>query len=204
LAASERASARPGPGEAAIRLAVEASLRFGFCQKAATMLGKGKMTMGRLIASQFPDQNVEALTRFAALLDNLATKRRGLLLSPFIAALPASLVSAPAYAVDPNETQVTLPDQFQWKAAFPGVPPQSAETAPVFGSTDKPGPYAVLVKWYPGYMSAPHKYVTDRLSFVMSGTWWVNSGENFEPRPQCRSRPAASFAASRTRRTTTE
>jgi hypothetical protein len=43
------------------------------------------------------------------------------------------------------------------------------------------GPYVVLIKWYPGYMSAPHTYVTDRLCFVISGTWWVNSGENFQP-----------------------
>jgi hypothetical protein len=46
---------------------------------------------------------------------------------------------------------------------------------------DKPGPYAILVRWHPGYMSAPHTYVTDRLCFVISGTWWVNSGEAFEP-----------------------
>ncbi len=39
----------------------------------------------------------------------------------------------------------------------------------------------VLIKWYPGFMSAPHTYVTDRLCFVISGTWWVNSGEDFEP-----------------------
>ena len=51
----------------------------------------------------------------------------------------------------------------------------------VFGATDKPGPYVVLIKWHPGYMSAPHTYETDRLCFVISGTWWVNSGENFEP-----------------------
>jgi hypothetical protein len=51
----------------------------------------------------------------------------------------------------------------------------------VFGATDQPGPYVVLVKWHPGYMSAPHTYVTDRLCFVISGTWWVNSGEAFEP-----------------------
>ena len=38
-----------------------------------------------------------------------------------------------------------------------------------------------LVRWHPGYMSAPHTYVTDRLCFVISGTWWVNSGEAFEP-----------------------
>ena len=30
-------------------------------------------------------------------------------------------------------------------------------------------------------MSAPHTYVTDRLCFVIFGTSWVNSGENFEP-----------------------
>jgi len=52
---------------------------------------------------------------------------------------------------------------------------------PVFGATDKPGLYVVLIKWHPGFMSAPHTYVTDRLCFVISGTWWVNSGENFEP-----------------------
>jgi hypothetical protein len=122
------------------------------------------------------------------------------MLTPFIAALPASLFSDPAHAIDPNETQVSLPDQLQWKPALSSAPPQSAETVPVFGANDQPGLYAVLIKWHPGYMSAPHTYVTDRLCFVISGTRWVNSGENFE----CRSPPVASFAASRTRRTMTE
>jgi hypothetical protein len=89
---------------------------------------------------------------------------------------PARLFSDPAHAIDPNET----PDEFRWKPALPGAPPQSAETVPVFGATDKPGLYAVLIKWHPGYMSAPHTYVTDRLCFVISGTWGANSGENFE------------------------
>ena len=74
-----------------------------------------------------------------------------------------------------------LPDQYQWKPGLPGAPAQSVETVPVFGATDKPGLYVVLIKWHPGFMSAPHTYVTDRLCFVISGTWWVNSGENFEP-----------------------
>jgi hypothetical protein len=77
-----------------------------------------------------------------------------------------SLVSDPAQAIDPNETQVTLPDQFQWKPALPSAPARSVETAPVFGATDKPGLYVVLIKWYPGYMSAPHTYVTDRLCLL--------------------------------------
>ncbi len=91
------------------------------------------------------------------------------MLAPFIAAVPACLSSDPAQAIDPNETQVTLPDQLQWKSA-PGAPPQSVETVPVFGATDKPGPYAVLIKWHPGYMSTPHTNVTDRLCFVIPGT----------------------------------
>jgi hypothetical protein len=103
-----------------------------------------------------PAQKAEDLARLAPLLQNLATSRRGLLLAPFIAALPASLISDPARAIDPNETQVTLPDQFQWKPALPSAPAQSVETVPVFGATDKPGPYVVLIKWHPGYMSAPH------------------------------------------------
>jgi hypothetical protein len=137
--------------------------------------------MSHPLASQLPGQKAEDSTRLASLLQNLATSRRGLMLTPFIAALPASLFSDPAHAIDPNETQVLLPDQFQWKPAVPSAPPQSVETVPVFGATDKPGLYAVLIKWHPGYMSAPHTYVTDRLCFVISGTWWVNSGENFEP-----------------------
>ena len=137
--------------------------------------------MSQLFDLQLPRQKAEDFTRLAPLLQNLAINRRGLMLAPFITALPASLVSDPARAIDPNETQVTLPDQFQWKPAVPSAPAQSVETVPVFGATDKPGLYAVLIKWHPGYMSAPHTYVTDRLCFVISGTWWVNSGENFEP-----------------------
>ena len=114
-------------------------------------------------------------------LKDFAATRRGLLLAPLLAALPAALIADPAHAIDPNETQVMLPDQYQWKPGLPGAPAQSVETVPVFGVTDKPGLYVVLIKWHPGFMSAPHTYVTDRLCFVISGTWWVNSGENFEP-----------------------
>ena len=133
-----------------------------------------------------PTATLEHLTRTLTAatgrdLSDIAATRRGLLLAPLLAALPAALVADPAHAIDPNETQVQLPDQYVWKPALPSAPPQSVETVAVFGATDKPGPYVVLIKWHPGFMSAPHTYVTDRLCFVISGTWWVNSGENFEP-----------------------
>jgi hypothetical protein len=112
---------------------------------------------------------------------DIAATRRSLMLAPLLAALPAMLLSDAAHAVDPTQTQVTLPDQMQWKPWSAGGPQGAMESAAVFGAIDKPGPYAILVRWHPGYMSAPHTYVTDRLCFVISGTWWVNSGENFEP-----------------------
>jgi hypothetical protein len=112
---------------------------------------------------------------------DLVTTRRRLILASLIAALPATLLADPAQAIDPTQTQVMLPDQYRWKPGLAGAPAQSVETVPVFGATDEPGPYVVLIKWHPGYMSAPHTYITDRLCFVISGTWWVNSGDNFQP-----------------------
>jgi hypothetical protein len=37
------------------------------------------------------------------------------------------------------------------------------------------------MKWYPGWMTAPHTYVTDRLCVVLSGVWHCNSGPDFDP-----------------------
>ena len=135
---------------------------------------------------ELPARKFEDLTRTLTSatdgdLKDLAATRRGLILAPLLAALPAALLADRAQAFDPAQTQVTLPDQYLWKPGLAGAPAQSVETVAVFGATDKPGPYVVLIKWHPGYMSAPHTYVTDRLCFVISGTWWVDSGENFEP-----------------------
>ena len=127
-----------------------------------------------------PAASADDLAQLVPLLQTLAASRRGLLFAPLLAALPASLLSEPARAIDPAETQVTLPDQYKWQA-WSGAPPRSSETATLFGATDKPGPYVVVIRWHPGYMSAPHSYATDRFCFVLSGTWWVNSGEHFEP-----------------------
>src|ERR1700756_4922967 len=105
---------------------------------------------------------------------------RQLLLASFLAALPLGLSARRAEAINPAETQVTLPDQIKWMA-WAAAPPNSAEIATLFGGLDKPGEYVVLMKWFPGFMSAPHRYATDRLCLVLSGTWWVNSGTHFDP-----------------------
>ena len=105
------------------------------------------------------------------------------MLAPLLAALPLALSQTEALAgkINPSETQVTMPDAIKWSGWINGFPPRSGEMATLYGGLDRPGPYLVLMKWYPGYMSAPHTYATDRLSLVLSGTWWVNSGADFDP-----------------------
>ncbi len=113
---------------------------------------------------------------------DLAANRRDLLLAPLFAAAAAALGTGTASAagVDPTQTIVTLPDRIPWQPLY-NFPPGMAEQAPMFGKISDPGQYFVLIRWHPGYMSAPHYYETDRLCVVLSGTWYVASGEDFAP-----------------------
>jgi hypothetical protein len=114
--------------------------------------------------------------------NDVVPTRRTLLLASLMAAMPlaASGLAAHASPLNPAETVITLPDAIKF-VAWTGAPAHSGEVATLYGGLDKPGPYLVLMKWNPGYMSAPHSYATDRLSLVLSGTWWVNSGADFDP-----------------------
>jgi hypothetical protein len=110
-----------------------------------------------------------------------SSTRRLLLLAPLLAGLPLVLPArALAGKLDPQETEITLANQMKF-VPWTGAPPHSGAMCALYGDLEKPGPYLVLMKWYPGYMSAPHSYATDRLSLVLSGTWWVNSGADFDP-----------------------
>ncbi len=110
------------------------------------------------------------------------TTRRELLLAPLLAALPAALLArrAEGATLDPTMTIVRLPEEIRWETP-PGFPARSVEMAPLWSKTSEEGLYFTLVKWHPGYMSAPHWYATDRCCVVLSGTWWVASGGRFDP-----------------------
>jgi hypothetical protein len=88
-------------------------------------------------------------------------------------------------------TIVKLPQEIDWIRAE-GFPENSVEQAPLWSKTSESGLYYVLVRWYPGYMSAPHWYETDRYCVVVSGTWWVASGDKFDPENTVLA-PAGSF-----------
>jgi hypothetical protein len=120
----------------------------------------------------------------------LLTSRRDLLIAPLLATLPLMLASEWADAApDPAMTIVKPPDELVWTDMFNSgegakiyaAGGKIATTTNLYSETSKPGIYYLLIRWYPGFMSGPHWYETDRLCVVVSGTWWVTSGETFDP-----------------------
>jgi hypothetical protein len=124
-----------------------------------------------------PSESASSVTRRAALRSTLAGVFGGSL-----AGLLLEFASGEAQAgpIDPNQTFVVQANDIQFKP-WQGLPAGSGEMAMMYGDFNKPGPYLVLMKWNPSWFSAPHSYRTDRICVVVSGTWWVNSGEDFTP-----------------------
>jgi hypothetical protein len=120
-----------------------------------------------------------------------ASRRDLLLLTSLMAALPLGFTRATASPLNPSQTIIKLPDALQWKTQ-PTFPSGSVDMCPLTGDTTAPGLYYTLVRWHPGYMSAPHSYRTDRFCLVVSGAWWVNSGADFDP-ASCVPVPVGSF-----------
>lgn len=108
------------------------------------------------------------------------TSRRDLLLTSFMAALPFGVTGAAASPLNPEQTIIKPPDTLPWKSQ-PPFPPESVDNCTLTGDTAALGLYYTLVRWPPGYMSAPHFYSTGRYCVVLSGTWWCNSGADVDP-----------------------
>lgn len=54
--------------------------------------------------------------------------------------------------------------------------PRSGEMAMPYRGFSEQGPHLLTMRSNPGWFSAPHTYATDRICVVVSGAWWVNSG----------------------------
>ena len=85
------------------------------------------------------------------------------------------LIPGLAAEPDPAVMSYELPDHIEWSEG------SRASTAVLVGDPSEPGLYVVLTKWHPGNMSRPHFHPNDRFITVISGTWWVGSGEVFDP-----------------------
>jgi hypothetical protein len=91
--------------------------------------------------------------------------------------------------LDPKAVVFMLPDQINWGP----VTPNGNQQAVLFGDPTKPGLYGVMTKWLAGnHFSRPHFHPNDRFITVLSGTWWVGSGPDFDPNTSV-PMPAGSF-----------
>src|SRR5271170_2810723 len=93
----------------------------------------------------------------------------------------------PYSSLDPKAISIRLPADIQWTSNAAG-----AETAALSGDASKPGLYVILVKWKAHHNSHPHFHPNDRFITVLSGTWWVNTGRNYDP-DHMKPVPAGSF-----------
>ena len=97
------------------------------------------------------------------------------------AALAAVAVSADRAGAQANPAGVAVqafkPSEIKWVRNAAGT----QERAVLFGDPAKAEPYVVRLKWLPGNMSRPHSHPNDRHFVVISGTWWLGSGEKYDP-----------------------
>jgi len=94
--------------------------------------------------------------------------------------LLAMMLFAPgagAAEIDRAAADFQIPADMKWIRNAAGT----NEQAVLFGDPSKPGPYVVRIKWFPGNMSRPHYHPNDRFFVVLSGTWWMGTGEKFDP-----------------------
>jgi quercetin dioxygenase-like cupin family protein len=99
----------------------------------------------------------------------------------FFSTAASAQVLTPDHAVqDPNLNPRTiayvLPKDLHWTVKYEGL-----EIAVVMGDPNKPGPYIFLARWAPNHMSHPHFHPNDRYITVLSGTWWVGTGDVYQP-----------------------
>jgi ChrR Cupin-like domain len=97
----------------------------------------------------------------------------------FLVALAVLPLVPAAYGADLDRSAVDFktPAEIKWVRNAAGT----NEQAVLFGDPSKPGPYVVRLKWLPGNMSRPHFHPNDRFFVVISGTWWMGTGETFDP-----------------------
>jgi quercetin dioxygenase-like cupin family protein len=88
--------------------------------------------------------------------------------------------------LDPANVTITVPDRITWTGK------EGEQKALLFGDPQKAGTYAMLIRWAPGHFSKPHFHSRDRKVYVISGSWWMSTSENYDPR-QTVSIPAGSF-----------
>jgi hypothetical protein len=98
----------------------------------------------------------------------------------FLALLVAGAPTTLAFAAEPDPAvlsyQFSADAKWVESKAYPGL-----KSAVLYGDPDKAGPYSVRNRFSPNTFSRPHFHPNDRFIVVFSGTWWVGTGQKFDP-----------------------
>ena len=86
------------------------------------------------------------------------------------------LGAATAGEIDLKAVGVMKPGDIKWVESRNG----SSASAIITGDPTKEGLYIQLMKWHPHHNSTPHFHPHDRFITVLSGTWWVGTGSNYD------------------------
>jgi hypothetical protein len=95
----------------------------------------------------------------------------------FITGLLVCGAATQSAELDPRAVVVTLPERIAWVSR----PGGGSDAAVLVGDPEKPGLYVELVRWKAHHNSRPHYHPNDRYITVLSGTWWVGSGPEYDP-----------------------
>ena len=80
-------------------------------------------------------------------------------------------------APDPANVSMTLPKDIKCTGTV-----GKQQMCLLYGDPDKPGPYMVMYKWWPGNFSKPHYHNNERFAYVVSGTWWTSTSKVYDER----------------------
>jgi quercetin dioxygenase-like cupin family protein len=79
--------------------------------------------------------------------------------------------------VDPKVASFVNLSDIKWNESANG----SSASFLISGDPTKEGSlYVQLLKWHPHHNSTPHFHPHDRFITVLSGTWWVGTGANYD------------------------
>jgi quercetin dioxygenase-like cupin family protein len=81
----------------------------------------------------------------------------------------------PWHGGDPAAAKITSPGEIVWRSA------PNSDQAVLAGDPSKPGVYVTMSKWRKGGFSHPHFHSAERYAYVLDGTWWVGTGNKFDP-----------------------
>jgi hypothetical protein len=96
----------------------------------------------------------------------------------FAALLTLAAGDATAAELNPAALIYKSPDQLQWRDPTGAA---GVNQAVLQGDPNKPGLYVVMNRFKPGNFSRPHFHPNDRFITVVKGTWWVATGNKFDP-----------------------